>query len=192
MNCVARIAPEDVELLEQYAAIPMFVEADKILKCIPIDGGTGGFRLSEQAVDPPFRKTYENSEDDPFPRHNRWDVSNWGIFIAKNNEMIVGGCVVALRTEGIYMLEGRTDMAVLWDIRVRPEYKRSGIGSKLFQRAKAYAVESDCKFLKIETQNVNVPACHFYQRQGCHLAGMNMHAYSKYPEEVQLLWYMAL
>ena len=176
----------------QYAEMPMYVETDKIIKCIPIGGGTGGFRLSEQTIDPPFRETFENTDDDPFPRHKKRDVSNWAIFVVKNNETIVGGCVVAVRTEGIYMLEDRTDMAVLWDIRVRPEYKRSGIGSRLFQSAKVFAVESDCKLLKIETQNVNVPACHFYQKQGCHLAGMNMHAYSKYPEEVQLLWYIAL
>jgi ribosomal protein S18 acetylase RimI-like enzyme len=192
MDNVVRIDPVDVELLDQYAKIPMYLEANKIIKCIPIDGGTSGFRLSEQTVHPPFKKTYENTEDDPFPRHKKWDVSNWGIFIYKKNEMIVGGCVVAVRTEEIYMLEGRTDMAVLWDIRVHPEYQRSGIGSKLFQAAKAFAIESNCKLIKIETQNVNVPACHFYKRQGCHLAGMNMHAYSKYTEEVQLLWYMAL
>jgi len=179
-------------MLEAYSGIPMYVEADRILRCEPMDAGTGGLGLSEQIVSPPFRKVYPDSEDDPFPTHNKWDVSEWGIFVATQNDAVVGGCVVALRTEAVYMLEGRRDMAVLWDIRVRPDCHRTGIGSRLFQSARSHAVERGCRLLKIETQNVNVPACRFYQRQGCHLGGINIHAYAKYPEEVQLLWYLSL
>ena len=47
--------------------------------------------------------------------------------------------------------------------------------------------------VKIETQNVNVPACRFYSKQGCHLGEYNRYAYVGRPEvarEVMLVWYL--
>ena len=46
--------------------------------------------------------------------------------------------------------------------------------------------------MKVETQNVNVPACRFYARQGCVLGAINRFAYPDLPDEVQLLWYKTL
>jgi streptothricin acetyltransferase len=46
--------------------------------------------------------------------------------------------------------------------------------------------------LKVETQNINAAACHFYARQGCTLGGINRFAYPLLPLEVQLLWYKDL
>ena len=46
--------------------------------------------------------------------------------------------------------------------------------------------------LKIETQNTNVRACRFYERQGCQLRAIHRAAYPELPEEIQLLWYKDL
>jgi ribosomal protein S18 acetylase RimI-like enzyme len=192
MHDVHRVGAGEVEMLQAYAETPSYVEVTSILRCDPMADGMGGLCLSEHVVDPPVRKIYLNTEYDPFPTHDRWDVSQWGIFVATMQKAVVGGCVVALRTEEVHMLEGRKDMAVLWDIRVSPNCKRSGIGSTLFESARSYAAERGCRRLKIETQNVNVPACRFYRKQGCHLGGVNIHAYADFPDEVQLLWYLRL
>jgi GNAT superfamily N-acetyltransferase len=192
MYAVRKVAAQDVDLIQGYRAVSSFVEAHCILRCDPDWDGMGGLRLTEAAVDPPFTKNYANTEDDPIPMHHRWDTSEWGIFVATEGDTVVGGCVVAMRTEGVDMLEGRKDMAVLWDIRVRADCRGSGIGTKLFEGAASYAAQRGCKVLKIETQNVNVPACRFYRKQGCHLGGINIHAYAEFPEEVQLLWYRSL
>jgi ribosomal protein S18 acetylase RimI-like enzyme len=149
-------------------------------------------RLKEEIIVPSFAQTFPDTDDCPFPLHGNWDISNWGIFAAVLNDSIVGGCVVALRTPEVNMLEGRTDLAVLWDLRVHPDRKHCGIGTALFQAAKAFANNMGCRLLKIETQNVNVAACHFYNKQGCVLRGLNMSAYSDHPEETQLLWYLQL
>jgi GNAT superfamily N-acetyltransferase len=93
------------------------------------------------------------------------------------------------------MLGGRRDMAVLWDIRVRPEARRSGIGARLFEHAAQWARERNCRLLKIETQNVNVPACRFYSRMGGRLGEINRYAYAGHPgvaHEVMLVWYLDL
>ena len=66
-----------------------------------------------------------------------------------------------------YMLEGRSDLAALWDIRIQPDYRRRGIGSRLFRRAGEWgAGAKGSRQLKIETQNINVAACKFYARPG--------------------------
>jgi len=49
--------------------------------------------------------------------------------------------------------------------------------------------------MKIETQNVNVPACRFYQRMGAHLGEIRCYAYAAVPavaHEVMLNWYLDL
>ena len=47
-------------------------------------------------------------------------------------------------------------------------------------------------FIKIETQNTNVRACRFYERQGCQLRAVHHAVYPELPEEIQLLWYKDL
>jgi GNAT superfamily N-acetyltransferase len=90
------------------------------------------------------------------------------------------------------MLEGRSDVAVLWDIRVVPSMRRHGVGSALFQAVEAWASAGGCRQLKVETQNINMAACWFYARQGCELRAVRRGAYPEFPEEIQLLWYKDL
>jgi GNAT superfamily N-acetyltransferase len=90
------------------------------------------------------------------------------------------------------MLEGRDDIALLWDIRVAPTARRRGVGAALFRAAEAWARARGAAWLKVETQNVNAPACRFYVRQGCTLGAVHRFAYPALPDEVQLLWYKRL
>ena len=59
-----------------------------------------------------------------------------------------------------------------------PEYKRRGIGKALFRASVEWCREEGLKMLKIETQNVNVPACRFYASQGARLGAINRYAYA--------------
>jgi ribosomal protein S18 acetylase RimI-like enzyme len=81
---------------------------------------------------------------------------------------------------------------VLWDIRVSPDVRGKGIGSRLARRCEAWAISRGCRQLKVETQNINVRACRFYQRQGFDLRVVNRLAYPELPGEIQLLWYKEL
>jgi GNAT superfamily N-acetyltransferase len=89
------------------------------------------------------------------------------------------------------MLEGRRDLSVLWDIRVAPDARGRGVGSALFERVEAWALAQRCRQLRVETQNINVPACGFYARHGCELRAAHP-AYPDLPNEIQLLWYKDL
>ncbi len=115
-----------------------------------------------------------------------------GFYKPQHNKSI-GGLTLAYKTPGVYMLEDRDDLTVVWDIRVLSEYRYQGIGTILFQKAIEWARDKHCTQLKVETQNVNEPACRFYVKQGCKLGGLNRFAYQEDPltrEEVQLLWYL--
>ena len=90
------------------------------------------------------------------------------------------------------MLEGRDDLAVLWDLRVSPDARGQGIGHHLFAAAEDWARARGCREIKIETQNNNVAACRFYARQGCVLQTVRENAYPDLPDETQLIWHKPL
>ena len=100
----------------------------------------------------------------------------------------VGGAVIAFDSAGVTMLEQRRDLAVLWDLRVRPDLRARGIGAMLFRAADTWAAGRGCAEIRVETQNTNVPACRFYARQGCSLRAIDRFAYPHRPDEIQLLW----
>jgi GNAT superfamily N-acetyltransferase len=104
----------------------------------------------------------------------------------------IGGAAVASDTPGIDLLEGRRDLAVLWDIRVDPSVRGRGVGLALFSAAAAWARSRGCRQLKVETQNVNVAACRLYAREGCMLGAAHEQVYPAFPHETQLLWYRNL
>ena len=56
----------------------------------------------------------------------------------------------------------------------------------------AWAAARGCRELKVETQNINVPAGRFYARMGCTLRRVDRLAYKILPDEIQLLWYKNL
>jgi ribosomal protein S18 acetylase RimI-like enzyme len=102
---------------------------------------------------------------------------------------------VAHRSPKVWMLEGRDDLAVLWDLRVHPEHRRMGIGGALFRAAAQRATHMGCRHLKVETQNINVAACRFYAAQGCRLRAIDREAYAADPRvahEAMLLWTLDL
>jgi GNAT superfamily N-acetyltransferase len=183
-----------------YASTPISFIVESLFRIEVVNRGLGGFRLSEEKVDPPYRKDYDaegcsGSPEMPLDWPRLFDTTNWGFFIAYEDEHPVGAAAVALHTAGVTMLEARQDLAVLWDLRVRPEYRSQGIGGQLFRHSAGWAKSQGCHQLKIETQNVNVPACRFYARQGCTLGGINRFGYAGCPSvahEAMLLWYLDL
>lgn len=179
--------------LQEHAAVSIAFVVDRILEVTVADGGLGGLSLTETAVAHPYVKDYDALQGaDPVRWLERFDTSNWGLIRGRRGGRMVGGAVVAFNTPGVCMLGGRDDIAALWDIRVSPEERGAGHGSALFQAAAGWAVARGCGWLKVETQNVNVAACRFYQKMGCTLGAIDRFAYLELPGEVQLLWWKAL
>lgn len=186
------VAVEPLALLAEYASISIAFEVRRVLDLRVIDGGLGGFALSERVLDAPYVKDYDAGDGGPARWAERFDLSRWGLLGARSDGRLVGGAAVAFDTPGLTMLEGRRDLAVLWDIRVAPEARGQGVGAALFRVAEAWAAARGCRQLKVETQNVNVAACRFYAAQGCVLGSIHRFAYPGLPHEAQLLWYRDL
>jgi len=189
------VREEDLTLtaLAEYAAIPIALVVDRMFQVRLIDGGLGGMVLTQIAVTDPYVKDYDAIEGaQPARWADRFNISNWGLICARRGGTRAGGAVIAVSTPGLNLLGGRTDVAVLWDIRVSPGERGAGIGSALFRAAGDWAGARGCRWLKIETQNVNVQACRFYQKMGCTLGAIDRFAYPDQPGEVQLLWWKEL
>jgi GNAT superfamily N-acetyltransferase len=180
------------EQLAEYASIPIAFEVSQVLDVDVQENGR--ILLSERSVDiAPYVKDYDAIQcEGPSQWATRFDVSNWRLFSACSEGRRVGGAAVAYNAPGLDMLEGRTDLAVLWDIRVASALRGLGVGSALFRAVEAWATMKGCRRLKVETQNINVPACTFYVRQGCVLEAVRRGVYPGLPDEIQLLWYKDL
>lgn len=149
--------------------------------------------LRASAVDEPYVKDY-----DAIPgNHPRdwlatFDVSNWALLWACDGLERIGAIVLAHRSPELDLLEGRNDLALIWDLRVASAYRRRGVGTALMTAAVDWARARGCGLLKVETQDTNVPACRFYAAQGFALGGIDPTAYPELPNETQLIWYRAL
>lgn len=184
------IIQEPVEVLPQYALIPISFLVETVFRVEPVKNGLGGILLREEKVEKPYLKDYDaHPGEGPAAWAKQWDISNWEVISAYADGKRAGGALVAYDTEGLNFLDGRKDMAALWDIRIHPEFRGRGVGSELFRRATGCAKKRGCLFLKIETQNTNASACKFYAKQGCELGAVNIHAYRELPDETQLIWY---
>jgi GNAT superfamily N-acetyltransferase len=188
---VGMAAPTGFEVREvafsemaRHAAIPNAFETHSVLD---VGAHDHGHELVERCLPQPFRKDYDSAED-PMGWLEHIDPSTWILIGAFDGNAFVGGAIAASDTPGVDMLEGRSDLVVVWDLRVMPGARRRGIGSELFRSLEHWGWRRGCRELKVETQNTNPAACRFYARQGCTLKEVNHHAYPAFPDEVQLIW----
>lgn len=181
------VREEPISAISKLAEISIAFEVDRIFSVSELHRGLGGLTLSERELQTPYIKDYDEIEG-PARWADRFDLSNWGLIVAESGDRWVGSAVIAYDTPGVHMLEGRGDLTVLWDLRVAPEVRGKGVGAALFRSVEGWAIARGCRELKVETQNTNVAACRFYQRQGCVLGAINRFAYPELPDEVQLIW----
>lgn len=178
--------------LADYEAIPISFRVERVLRLTRPPENLIGFIFSEQQLDAPYIKDYDQPESRPTVWANHWDISKWGMFTAEDRGVLVGGAVVAWGTPEILQLQGRSDICALWDIRVLPSYRGRGVGTALFRAAADWGRARGAVGMRIETQSINVPACRFYASQGCTLSAIDVDAYPELPHEVQLIWYLKL
>jgi streptothricin acetyltransferase len=180
------VIEEPVSALAEYGGISIAFEVSEMFDVITEADGCA--RLEVRRVPVPYVKDYDAIDGGPMRWAERFDLSNWGFFSALRDAQCVGRAAVARDTSALEMLEGLSDVALLWDIRVAPFARRRGVGSALFDAVVTWARSRGCLQLTVETQNTNVAACRFYAREGCALRTVKRGAYPALPDEVQLIW----
>ncbi len=112
--------PEDVSAL---SALDISFVTDRIYR---LASDSLSFRLTEEAVAVPLRKSY------PFEPSNAEEQANWDCTVVAENEGRVVGFAAAQ-----YMVWNRR--AVVWHLYVSPEARGRGVGTQLLNSIDAFA-----------------------------------------------------
>jgi len=188
---ITAIGPDE---WESYGRVPSAFTVRAVLECEPIEGGLGGIVLRERRVTP-YPKPAYGPEDVPARWACEHSLATWGLFLAKDGGKAVGGAAVAPPSVRLAGIEHRQDAAWLFDIRVAEDCRRQGVGRALVAACAAWAKGKGFRYLVIETQNVNVPACRLYAACGAELIEIRRFGYAHCPEvasETMLIWQLAL
>lgn len=179
---------------DRYAAIDPSFEVTSVLKVVAKDSGLGGLAFVEEDVAQPYRKGADIPDYSPLTWPPRQESGPFAAFLEMDGDLAVGGAAVIVNPSAAFLFERREALAGLWDIRVRPDRRRTGVGARLLLHAADWAKKRGCSQLRIECQNVNVAACRFYAKH-CVLGGVERYGYaacSDVAHEVMLLWYRDL
>lgn len=185
-----KIIDESPHMLDEYCKVSMKYKVESEFRIELLNNGIDGIKFIEESVKP-YWKNYDSEEDNPSLLSNIFNLKNWHVISAFDDEKRIGGAIIAYNTPGVNMLEGRDDIAVIWDLRIDKEYRGKGIGSNIFNKCIEWTKSKKCSRVKVETQNNNVNACKFYAKQGAKLSNINKFAYSN-NNEVQLIWSIEL
>jgi ribosomal protein S18 acetylase RimI-like enzyme len=184
------VVSESAERLPEYSFIPIGFPVSEYLDDSAIDAALAGNAFSASPVATPYWKDYDSypgARPTDWPTH--FDVESWKFFAARVDGQRVGGAVLVPNgSNDVELVDGRFDLALLWDLRVAPDFRRLGVGVALLSHVVAAATQAGVTELRAETQQVNVPACRFYAERGFRLKIARRGAYPTLPEEIQLLW----
>jgi GNAT superfamily N-acetyltransferase len=168
------IREETAGALAEHGAIEIAFEVARILHVGR--SRTGAPILRERAVATPWRKDYDALPGNrPVDWPARFDVSRWVVLSAWSSGQRIGGLVIAEGT-------------MIWDLRVLPELRGRGVGAQLFGAAERWIRAHGGRHVEVETQNINLAACRFYERCGCRLERVERGTYPDFPDEVELVW----
>jgi len=128
----------------------------------------------------PRSKKYEEQEIEPL---KYVDSSHRAVFFAHIQDEVVGQ---------IILREDWNRYAFIEDIRTKTQFKGKGIGKALIEKAKQWSVERGLGGLALETQNNNIDACKFYEKNGFVIGGFDRCFYKQFEavkDEIVLHWY---
>jgi len=181
------VREEPIAQLPEQARISIAFHVDRYLDVVPSPGARGVMLLKEQVSRRPFDKDYDAIPNNaPADWMTRFDTASWALLGAYQRDERVGGAVLV--PPGTDAIAREPGVVVLWDLRVSPDHRHDGVGSALFKAATAWAKGKGLSTLQAETQNVNLPACRFYERMGCRLASADANAYPEFPDEIRMVW----
>ncbi|HEV7837538.1 MAG TPA: GNAT family N-acetyltransferase, partial [Gemmatimonadaceae bacterium] len=135
--------------LAEYASIPSAFEVKRVME-VTREGSL--ITLTERETERRIKDYDVSPGEGPASWPKRFEMSGWKFFAALLDGKRVGGAAVVARSDAVELLEGRSDLALLWDIRVAPAARRTGVGSALVQGVERWARGQRIATIKVETQ----------------------------------------
>ncbi len=129
-----------------------------------------GWQLREQPINPPYDRGTGYDFDSQAQAEIRARLAQIDSGCQRVAEDVQAQRIVGLLDAEI---EAWNNTVFVWRLMIDQDYRRQGIGRRLWARAVDFARRSDVRALLVETQNTNVPACRFYAEMGCILCGLH-------------------
>lgn len=129
----------------------------------------------------PYTKTYNAIGDE---EREEWADKEIAFFVAMLDATPIGRLSVTPNWNGYGMLD---------HFGVDKAHRSGGTGQALLADARAWAQDTGLPGLALETQNNNLAACRFYERQGFELGGIDHFFYRGLDpdtREIALFWYL--
>ena len=140
----------------------------------------GIFRYKLEQIVKSYTKSYGNDE---FDYTTYIDNPEKIVYLAYTGNSPAGQIILRINWNKYAYIE---------DIRVGRDNRRTGIGTRLMEAAVNWAKKGNMPGIMLETQDINVPACKFYESCGFKLGGVDIYLYKGVtPEinEIALFWY---
>jgi len=122
-----------------------------------------------------------------------YDEIDYSVYITDENKKIFFLFDGDKPAGQIILLKYWSGYCYINDIPIDKNYRGKGIGKLLIEKAIEWAKGKNCMGMQVETQDVNVNACKFYERLGFVLGGVDMFRYKSSEtekDEVALDWYL--
>lgn len=168
------------------------VDADNLQNVNKCDGAfTVSSRLVLNATDGVIRYSVVSVE--PYQKPYIFDEKEYPSYIANPNKTIYFAYVEGQLAGQIGVVKHWNAFAWIDDLIVDINCRRCGVGRALMERVVDWAKARDLPGIMLETQDVNVPACRFYENFGFRLRGFDTYLYKGFnpaTDEIALFWYL--
>lgn len=137
--------------------------------------------------------SYEIESVIPYEKSYQYENADYSAYINNNSKTVFLAFENEELTGQIILLKYWSGYAYINDIRVGKEFRGKGVGKALMYKAIDWAKENGCIGVEVETQDVNVKACLFYEKLGFVLGGFNSFRYKSFEyekNEMALNWYL--
>lgn len=129
----------------------------------------------------------------PYGKTYGYDNVDYSEFINSNNRVVFFAFIKEVLAGQIIVIKHWSRFARIEDMRIEKKFRGKGVGTKLIQKSIGWAKSVNTIGMVVETQNVNVKACLFYEKNGFVLGGADMFIYKASElekDEILLNWYM--
>ncbi|TCJ02062.1 streptothricin N-acetyltransferase SatA [Cytobacillus praedii] len=136
------------------------------------------WKYTVEKLSKPYFKKYEDEEVDT----SYIEEQEKAVFFYYVENNCIGRIKICSNWNGYALIE---------DIAVSKEYRKNGVGTALLNKAMEWAKENNFCGLMLETQDINVSACHFYANNQFVIGAVDTMLYSNFPtaNEVAIFWY---